>query len=62
MNLGENVRGAVSVVLFPEQEFGDSALETFRLDLIEESMITPHNVFFRGAEITIEDSFREGDI
>ena len=61
MNLGEGVSGEVRVRLIQEEVLIELEIETFRLDLIEESMITPRNVFFRGAEISIIDGFVRED-
>ena len=57
MRLEEDTLGVVGVEISTEQgqPDGDRPQETFRLDIMEESGITPGNVFFRGALVTILD-------
>ena len=53
MTLEENGTGTVEVEISMEPGQQEEQEEMFRLDIEEESGITPKNVFFRGAEVTI---------
>ena len=55
MPLEENGTGTLRVEISTEPGQEDGPQETFRLTIIEESGITPNNVFFRGALVTIFD-------
>ena len=53
VNLVENGIGTTRVAISTEQGQDDQLQETFRLEIMEETGITPRNVFFRGALVTI---------